>query len=239
MAVAELGILTARPLMKRIRRKQFWAYIVDIFDDVTAEYRVVLTEVVIGAANRLIDIDLVSVIGDIVGGQIGIKRLVWRGRVGQRNKFLQYGGGNRAQTSRWNDVPGKWRVCHGIVNSNPQRQQIREVAASFLCVRNQRGLGETFADSGAFVAAKKEGLVFADGPTHCTPKLVTPQLRLGATRQKVTAIEEMVSEELVCGAVIPVRPGLGDEVDLAARLRAELGTVVAGLYAELLNGIYR
>ena len=50
-------------------------------------------------------------------------------------------------------------------------------------------------------------------------------------------VEVAVAEKLECIAVEPVSAGFGDDVDDRAGALAELGVVVAGLYAEFLQGV--
>src|SRR5437867_2250084 len=159
----------------------------------------------IQSTDNLVDIDLVGVIRNIVGRQIGVKRLVRRCCVGERHELLNNRTSNRADVARRNDIAKKWNMGCGIVNCDSQRQQIGEIACSFLPVRNEPSLGKAFAYAGSFVAAKEEGFISTYRPAESASELVASQFRFRTSRKEVTSVEDVISKEFVSGAVQAVR----------------------------------
>ncbi len=84
-----------------------------------------------------------------------------------------------------------------------------------------------------FVAEEEERAIAADRPADGAAELVAPEVRLLAGVEEVAGVEGVVAVKGEERAVHGVGARLGDGVDLAAGVAAELGAVGVGLDAEL------
>ncbi len=110
-----------------------------------------------------------------------------------------------------------------------------------LCLRRHRQTEQVaLARTVPFVSEIEEGFVLADGPAQGGAELVLHEGRFtgaGPVGEEVRCVQRPVAQELVGAAVKFIGAGLGRQVDDAARVPAVLRGVVAGLHAELGNGI--
>ena len=91
----------------------------------------------------------------------------------------------------------------------------------------------------AFIVKVKEGPVAEDGATDAGSILVLAQFRLGAgALEEVAAIEDVVAEVLVDGAVELVGSGFRDDVDDATSGTPSFWSIAVGLNSDFLDAFH-
>src|SRR5262249_36531649 len=118
----------------------------------------------------------------------------------------------------------------------------RKVTAAICSRWNRRGPNTSNKLASSLIVAKKECLRFDDRTADHTAELIAAINRLGGIgrsrrSKKVARVQCFVAEELECGAVEIISPGLCRKINYTAVESAKLGGRCVDLDLEFLNSV--